>query len=517
MSNALRVARVTPATLPDTWLGYNALDAMIWSDPRPDQLSGAQAEALRRWVLEGGHLVVAVDEQWQALAKSPLAPLLPAQPEGVEVVSREVARHPWLQGAQGAQETIPRLKASPREGAQADHDMSPLGWSWPIGEGRVTLWRVTPARFAATPTVDEWKAALLDQSAPMPLRQGWELVFLDEPSLDLNIFVVLGVLLSFLMLIGPVDYLVLRRLRRLEWTLVTYPATVLVFGGLTWGAMVTSVRSESLEASTEIVSWHLPASALRGARVIQRARPEAGFQRWRGLRGYFPTSRERVTLESPAEAEALWRPSVQRWGGPGVDEPQRLEGQPARLTTVAAAYAMLSLEVLSARQAPPEEAPVLIEVEALGEAPPPPPPPAPIYDENGNPIEVAVAEPVPAEVQGEVYVTNQTGALLERCWWRQGRYAAAAFASLPPGERVAIPRLVYLPGDVGFNFQSLIVEWQSEDRVLNDLYANLPASPASAREGRGELVCVGRGEAPQVALGLGASEQKVRRVWRFLY
>ena len=71
--------------LPGRWYGYDAADAVaIDTNDKAilAALSAGRGEALRRWVERGGHLVVAVSSNWQAVAESILGPMLPLRLNG---------------------------------------------------------------------------------------------------------------------------------------------------------------------------------------------------------------------------------------------------------------------------------------------------------------------------------------------------------------------------------------------------------------------------------------------------
>ncbi|MEO0512408.1 MAG: hypothetical protein AAF108_05870 [Planctomycetota bacterium] len=50
---------LSPSDLPDRWTGLAGVEVMLWTDAPPGLLSERRAEALRRWIERGGHLVVA--------------------------------------------------------------------------------------------------------------------------------------------------------------------------------------------------------------------------------------------------------------------------------------------------------------------------------------------------------------------------------------------------------------------------------------------------------------------------
>ena len=84
----LSVGRVeaTSGLVPGRWYGYDAAEAVVLDTNDRDVMDklAIQGQALVDWVARGGHLVVGVGSNWQAVHDSVLAPILPALPTGQE-------------------------------------------------------------------------------------------------------------------------------------------------------------------------------------------------------------------------------------------------------------------------------------------------------------------------------------------------------------------------------------------------------------------------------------------------
>lgn len=504
-----RVLRTSEAELPESWLGYEPLDTLLWSAPRPDRLNAEQLQALQRWVATGGHLVLGLDEQWSGVQRSALSSLLPATLEGVQVTPSAQVALPM--GQTLSQPQLPLLQASPKPGvtplAQQDPQRQPWGWTWAVGDGRVTLWRFTPGRLEQAPGRDWWETHLFYQTPERQRFALWSVVTRDEPPLEINVFIVLLVLGLYLLVIGPVDYLVLRRLRRLEWTLATYPTAILVFAGLTWLAMTWSFKSESLQATTEELTWFLPQASLKGEGALAGPRPLAGQRHLRVATGFFPETRQRLRAQTPEGMESLWRALGQEMYGTRLDVPheQALEGQPPSLQTVAAAYAMTPLETRGFTTHDPQQVPITIEVPGgLLEGIEP-------YTAEGSVLNAAPQE------QG-ITLTNHLEQDLDLCWWRQGDVHASQAFSLPAGQPTTVKHLVKL--DQAYSrslYDFALEEDRQQEKAALFAWVQHHESRPSQRQGRGELICISGTQEPLVKLDLGAQEHKERRLWRFLY
>ena len=228
-----QVVSVLPAELPDRAVGYSGVDAFLLRGDAPlDALSEAQADALKDWVAGGGHLVVvcpgadpgpyaapffqallpatvqATGQGTLALTARPLpgvrtpAPALVAGPYGagwVSMTTRDLAAAPPSPAFWAAVLTAPRTLL----GAAAAHDLS-LAQSYYGYNGN--------------------DSALLSSAV------------LRGPSLDAPGTWVIGLfLLSYLIILIPVNYLILKRLDRRELAWATIPALVIVFAVGTFG------------------------------------------------------------------------------------------------------------------------------------------------------------------------------------------------------------------------------------------------------------------------------------------
>ncbi|UYV11348.1 MAG: hypothetical protein NCW75_08530 [Phycisphaera sp.] len=54
--------RLNPATMPDAWAGLSQYDVFVWTQDEPVTLGAERADTLRRWVKQGGHLVVVMPQ-----------------------------------------------------------------------------------------------------------------------------------------------------------------------------------------------------------------------------------------------------------------------------------------------------------------------------------------------------------------------------------------------------------------------------------------------------------------------
>ncbi len=76
----LHLAHVSPADLPELWIGLDAVDYVIWDDAKPEELTPRQLESLLDWTRQGGTLLVAASRSAGSLRLSKaLEPVLPVE------------------------------------------------------------------------------------------------------------------------------------------------------------------------------------------------------------------------------------------------------------------------------------------------------------------------------------------------------------------------------------------------------------------------------------------------------
>lgn len=238
-------ALAAPEHLPEDWRAYGGVDVLFWLDAKPSELrSQAQADALRTWVEFGGRLVVARSSDL-GLAGSPIGDLLPAIPKG----ARRLPGLPALAGAAGSAPAGPAmiLDSAPRGGrVRLEQDGVPLVIDAPLGTGRsifVALdplsgpfsgwtaaerfwpWLLPPGRPAA-------ESGTADGLSPPPAigavslaQSAGQFPDVAPPAIG-GLFLLIVI---YLVIVGPFDYFVLKKLRRLELTWITFPAYVTIF------------------------------------------------------------------------------------------------------------------------------------------------------------------------------------------------------------------------------------------------------------------------------------------------
>lgn len=388
-------AAATPEHLPEDWRGYAGVEAVVWLDARASDLrSQAQADALAGWVAAGGTLAVSRSGE-AGLAGTPLADLLPVAVNGAREDTLEALSSLGPPAPPGRalvlDSTLLRGSALLRQGER------PLVASVPRGAGRVVFlaFDVTQAPFdgwSGAPNFWTWllrpappaPPADPDQTRRAPAALGSLALaglagrFPDIPPPELGGLFLL--IFAYLAVVGPLDYFLLRGLRRLEWTWLTFPAYVLLFTAIILVAGGAFLERPAIQREIAVED-RLPDVGLARRRAVAAVlAPRASLFELRGE----PVSSNYLTRALYGEsALELGHPRLDRAGGDMTLKDWTVERGATALATddrLEPAAPELTFEpgpdgTLSVSNAGSREIPGAMLVTAAGAAPLPPIPP----------------------------------------------------------------------------------------------------------------------------------------------
>lgn len=250
------VAELALADIPTHSEGLDMLNMLILSDVDTGALSEAQRQAIATWVENGGRLVVVGGPGWQKTSAG-VADLLPIHLTGTATLA-DLGGFAWLSPDQEypVGNTVVAI-GTPQPDALAlasQGDLS-LILRQSVGFGDVFFWAVDPAltplrnwagleqmyqyAFAAQLDIPTWAHGFNDwYTASTALS--------NIPGLGLpSIFLICGFLGLYIVALGPLNYLVLHKLKRRELAWVTIPVLVILFscGAFVLGLGVRGTRS----------------------------------------------------------------------------------------------------------------------------------------------------------------------------------------------------------------------------------------------------------------------------------
>ncbi len=342
--SAAAVAVLDLPDLPETPAAWSALDVLILNDVDTGPMTPAQRSAMLRWVDTGGQLVVTGGPGWQQTATS-LADLLP-------VTVTEVRTEVDLPALSAAVQ-IPFRDAGPyivaasslQNGELIYHqDNLPLLARQERGRGSIYFLALDPQ---LAPLAD-WDGSpilwshIANYVPPIPAwsqgpRNGYAAVSAAEslPSLTLpSVLQLMLFLFVYVAIIGPVNYLLLKRRKRMELAWVTIPALILLFSGAAYLTGFQIKGNDTIINQMSIAFGEINGDSLRVQTLI----------------GLYSPRRDTYDLTLPAET--LLRPFDNQAGdlsgGGNVDAIERAQEVTARdvrvdvsdvQTLIAASYA----------------------------------------------------------------------------------------------------------------------------------------------------------------------------------
>ena len=279
-----------------------ALDVLLFDDADTGRLTPAQRQALADWVLTGGHLIVTGGAAWQRTVAG-VADLLPVEIDGTATVAdlNPLAAYLGRDATLSPTATIVTTGTA-KPTAEVLFALTLPDQSLPLlvrnrhGQGVVDYIGADPMTepLASWPYISALWTMLLTSVDQRPswwagfgvATNSWSraqdaaqiIPFALPPS-----SVIAGFLAVYVLLIGPLNYLVLNRLKRREFAWATIPILILTFG----------------------VVAYLTGFGLRGTRAVVnrlnvvRVWPNVGRAQVDGLIGLWSPVRTTYTISTP--------------------------------------------------------------------------------------------------------------------------------------------------------------------------------------------------------------------------
>lgn len=228
--------------LPQRVEAWGILDRLIWQDTDSSLLTKEQLAALQGWVAGGGRLVIVGGTAGPASLTAFPDTLLPFRPTATTDVDPQ-SLVAMLGEIPTDATTLPALSGELLGGrALASSGDRTVAGERPYGSGSVTIVGFDPTASWITGTSlaeGMWRRLLPSRSLGGPVL-GDDSQILSAasqlPSLALPpIGGLIGLLGAYILLIGPINYMVLRRLDRREWAWVTMPILILAFAAGAYG------------------------------------------------------------------------------------------------------------------------------------------------------------------------------------------------------------------------------------------------------------------------------------------
>ncbi len=279
-----KVVHLTRDELPDSEVMLRAFDLIAINDFATDGFTAGQRAAITDYVANGGSLLLGAGASWHKTLAGIGADLVPMQLTGTSII----ANSPAVPGAANLEVATGNVSGGRTWLASGSQ---PLVLEKSVGNGIVTLatfdWAQDPmASWSGTKDLLR-QVAVRDyfgsQSAgsplgiggggPVPYSIGGGGTSLSQrsnlmvqplnnlPALDLPSFTVTGLLiLAYVLLVGPGNYVLLRVLGRRELSWVTVPAIAIVFAAGAYGIAI-GTKGHSVQSNQISIVHVLPGSS----------------------------------------------------------------------------------------------------------------------------------------------------------------------------------------------------------------------------------------------------------------
>src|SRR5262245_46314915 len=224
------------ADLPDRIEAWSALDRLIWQDVDSNTLTTDQVEAMRGWLALGGRLIVVGGTAGPGILSGFPDAILPYRPVTTLDVAPDSLATLLSQIPDDASD-VPAMSGELVRGrALVSSGDRVVAADAPYGSGGVTVVGFDPTVgwiAESQSNVALWRNLIPARAGPL-IGTGDDNLIVgavsDLPVLALPPIGGLVLLLfGYIALIGPINYLVLKRLDKREWAWVTMPALIAIF------------------------------------------------------------------------------------------------------------------------------------------------------------------------------------------------------------------------------------------------------------------------------------------------
>jgi hypothetical protein len=239
LSGSAFVAVLELADLPPRSAAWRALDVLVVSDVDTGALALEQRNALTDWIQSGGRLMVAGGPAWQKTTAG-LSALLPVNPTQARTLTNLEALSIFASALPLEGEAVAATGALAPDAVElAGVDGAALIATRRLGFGQVAFLAVDPAfeplrgwdgvigmfRNVLSTGIDRptWSYGVINTSSAQDAVNALPNLELPSP------FLICGFLGVYLAVIGPLNYVVLRAVKRRELAWLTIPAVVAVF------------------------------------------------------------------------------------------------------------------------------------------------------------------------------------------------------------------------------------------------------------------------------------------------
>ena len=300
-------ARWDMTQVPPQYQALMPINTLILYDANSEDFTVGQRSAIQHWVTMGGHLIVIGGPNWSQTTNSlnDILPFLPTSSENVDdlsILNRYVNARTSLRGR--AVVTTGNVAEDAQVLIETETGL-PLLIRGNLGLGTVDYLTVDPT----LEPLRSWQRQndfWLNVVSSRPAQPGWTRGILDHnyaarsvailPGVNLlpSVLSMMGFILAYIILIGPVNYWILSRINRRALGWITIPLFIGIFTTLAWTV------GFNLRGSEVIVSRQFIVQSFAGEDTARQDE----------LIGIFSPRRETYTISAPGDSFLRVLPSL---------------------------------------------------------------------------------------------------------------------------------------------------------------------------------------------------------------
>jgi hypothetical protein len=278
----------------------NNFDLLILDNFATSSLSKEQLTALQNWIRQGGSLITVGGPEWRNTLSPLPADLLPVTVDGTTTLPKGTLLLPFSgQSSEDIQKKMDTLKtqviastakAAPGSTVLLSAGSTPIMVQAPYGQGQVCYLAFDPT---LEPVVSWsqasllWRALLLRNVGDQMLSTSpgtnvattTGALFSDSsdsmatilrslfPNSFLAVWLILALLLGYILMLGPIRVLIIRRLKSRDWSWRIVLSTIAVFSLLSYGLALQQKGTSILSSSISVLQLDRPTSGSTTAHV----------------------------------------------------------------------------------------------------------------------------------------------------------------------------------------------------------------------------------------------------------
>lgn len=281
---------LAPEQLPDRWYGYNGLNLLVLPRVTDKLFTAENTQALKNWVAQGGKLLCIGGRNGQSFRGSAISDLLPCEyaSTGVYQLDPDGRLNPSTSETVQASMQIDSVKPVAGARTVVERNGIPLLLARNYGAGEVfyltTDWshrmmqefKIQRLLQTYLLTAPSFRSLAWHMQSGLASSSGQDVYGLGRAASLPNMALICAILGSYFVVVGPVNFFLLARRKRLELAWITVPIIVLVYSAGIYGLSTKIKGRRSVFRSYHLVTGRTGSATARVDSVSMLFVPSAG-------------------------------------------------------------------------------------------------------------------------------------------------------------------------------------------------------------------------------------------------